>query len=46
MACNGPERADREGISSMELAQTVPDQQAAREWFEEIYWQGQRFCGH
>lgn len=42
----GPGKSDRIGISVMELADMFPDEEAARKWFEEIYWPEGRCCGH
>ena len=43
---NAPGKAFRQGISLLQLFQTFPDEDAAREWFEGIYWPDQRHCGH
>ena len=46
----GPGRADREGLSVVELFDMFPDEASARTWFERIRWpDGQRpcpRCGH
>ena len=34
MAHKAPGKAHREGISLIELAEMFPDEEAAREWFE------------
>ena len=39
-----PGKADREGISLMELADMFPDEQAARQWFEARKWPDGRYC--
>ena len=41
-----PGKAHRKGISIMELADMFPTEEAARDWFEEIVWGGERHCGH
>ena len=41
----GPGRVDRKGISLPELLRMFPDDQKAREWFEEQRWpNGERYC--
>ena len=46
MANNGPGKSFRQGISIIDLLDNVfPDEQSAREWFEDIRWpEGQRTC--
>ena len=45
MAQSGPGRADREGLSVIELFAAFPDDKAAEEWFEAVRWpNGKRFC--
>ena len=45
MAKRGPGRADREGISVVELFRMFPDDAAAEKWFEDQRWpDGERFC--
>lgn len=45
MSKKGPGRADRSGISLLELFELFPDEQAAREWFEDLRWSGgDRYC--
>ena len=45
MGKKAPGRADRTGISLVELAQMFPDEDAARKWFENIIWpDGERKC--
>ena len=40
-----PGRADREGLSVIELFQMFPDDASARKWLEEMRWpNGQRHC--
>ena len=41
-----PGKAHRIGISQLELADLFPDEAAARRWFEQIVWHGERCCGH
>ena len=40
-----PGRADRDGISLIELMEMFPDEAAATRWFEGTVWGGQRCCG-
>lgn len=40
-----PGKAFRAGISLIELMDTFPTEDAAREWFETIYWPDGRRCG-
>ncbi len=45
MAGKAPGRADRTGISLLELAERFPDEAAALKWFEEQAWpDGERCC--
>lgn len=40
-----PGRADREGISLIQLFELFPDEDSARRWFEDILWEdGERKC--
>ena len=41
-----PGRADREGISVIELADMFPDEESAEVWFERQMWPSVRCCGH
>ena len=42
-----PGRADREGLSVIELFQMFPDNVSARKWLEEMRWpDGERHCPH
>ena len=42
----GPGKADRDGISVMELAEMFPDEASAMKWFESQIWpDGERCCG-
>ena len=41
-----PGKAFRAGISLIELMDVFPTEDAAREWFETIYWPDERRCGH
>ena len=36
----------RHGITLVDLFRRFPDDEAAREWFEDIIWAGERYCGH
>ncbi|MDE0404993.1 MAG: IS1595 family transposase [Nitrospira sp.] len=47
MTRHAPGKAFRAGISLLELMDVFPTEDAAREWFEAIYWpDGERRCGH
>ena len=41
-----PGKAFRAGISLIELMEVFPSEDAAREWFEAIYWPDGARCGH
>ncbi len=41
-----PGRADRKGMTIVELFELFPSEEAAREWFEDVFWSGKRVCGH
>ncbi len=41
-----PGQGFRAGISLIDLMDTVPTEDAAREWFEAIDWPDERRCGH
>lgn len=41
-----PGKAFREGVSLVELIELFPNEAAAAEWFEDIYWPNGRTCGH
>ena len=41
-----PGRADREGMTVMELMRRFPTEDAAREWFESTIWRDGRHCPH
>ena len=41
-----PGKAFRAGISLIDLMDTFPTEDAAREWFEAIYWPDGARCGH
>ena len=43
---SAPGRAEREGLSILELFQLFPNEAAAVSWFEEVRWGDERFCGH
>ena len=40
----GPGRADREGIPLLQFLDIVPDEDAARRWFESLVWPEGRHC--
>ena len=40
----GPGRADRRGITIIELLRRFPDDRAAERWFEGILWKGRPIC--
>ena len=40
----GPGRADREGVTLLEFIDLVPDEDAARRWFESLVWPNGRHC--
>ena len=45
MAQRGPGRAEREGVSVIELFRMFPDDETAEAWFEQQRWpDGRRFC--
>ena len=44
MAQKAPGRSDREGISLLEFLDIVPDENAARRWFEALTWPNGRHC--
>ena len=46
MAHAAPGKSYREHLSLMQLFDMFPDEAAAREWFESIYWPEGRCCGH
>ena len=46
MAHSRPGKSDREGITVIELADMFPDEQAARDWFEQQIWPDGRHCPH
>jgi len=39
-----PGKSFRKGITVLELAEQFPDEESARVWFEEKFWQGVRCC--
>ncbi len=41
-----PGKAFRKGMSLIEIMDRFPDENAAREWFEGVMWEGERCCGH
>ena len=44
MTYSAPGKADREGITLIELAEMFPDEESAREWFESRVWPSGRVC--
>lgn len=42
----GPGRAERKGISLLQLLALFPDEDTATKWFENIRWREGRFCPH
>ena len=44
MAGKGPGKADRDGITVMQLADMFPDESSAREFFENLVWPDGRHC--
>ena len=45
MTYRAPGRADREGITVIELMDMFPTEEAATQWFEAVVWNGERCCG-
>ena len=45
MSYKAPGRADREGITVIELMDMFPTEEAATQWFEAVVWNGERCCG-
>ncbi len=41
-----PGKSHREGITLVGLMELFPTEDAARQWFEEMFWNGERRCGH
>ncbi len=39
-----PGKSYREGISIIELAAMIPDEEAATKWFESVLWNRERAC--
>ena len=39
-------KSHRNGLDVFELFEMFPDETAAREWFEGVFWSGGRYCGH
>ena len=46
MATKAPGKAYRKGLSLVELMDMFPSEEAAREWFESVFWPEGRCCGH
>ena len=46
MATKAPGKAYRKGLSLVELMDMFPSEEAAREWFESVFWPNGRCCGH
>ena len=44
MRNKGPGRAERDGITLMQLTAMFPDEAAATDWFESLIWHDGRFC--
>ena len=44
MRKKGPGRAERKGVTLMQLTAMFPDEAAATEWFESLIWHNGRFC--
>ena len=44
MARKAPGKAERNGISLLELAQKFPDEESAKKWLEDIIWLKGRYC--
>ncbi|MCY4673258.1 MAG: IS1595 family transposase [Bacteroidetes bacterium] len=44
MSNKGPGRSHRKGISLIDLARQFPDEKAATEWFESVFWANGRKC--
>ena len=44
MAAKGPGKAHRKGVTLAQLVQMFPDDAAAAEWFEGIFWGAERCC--
>lgn len=40
-----PGRADRKGLSLVEVMDMFPTEEAATKWFEQVIWNGHRACG-
>ena len=45
MSYNAPGKAHRKGLTIVEMMDMFPTEQAATEWFESVFWAGQRCCG-
>ena len=43
---NSPGKSHRQGVSLIGLMELFPDEDAAREWFEAVYWPDGPRCGH
>ncbi len=46
MTHNAPSKHFRSDISIIELMDMLPDEDAAHEWFESVYWPEVRCCWH
>lgn len=46
MGNRGPGRSERAGISVVQLAEMIPDETTATEWFEKVVWPDGRKCPH
>ena len=43
---HAPGRAERHGLTLLELFRLFPDEAVAIAWFEDVRWGDERFCGH
>ncbi len=43
---NSPGKAHRQGLTLVQVMALFPTEQAATEWFEQVFWNGSRCCGH
>ena len=46
MTRNAPGKAEREGLTLIEMMGIFPDERTATAWFEGVLWGGERHCGH
>ena len=45
MAHKAPGKAHRQGMTLIQLMDRFPTEEAATEWFEDVFWNGHRCCG-